>query len=277
MKKVIKTFFDLPSLAKAALAFGGEICIKKVFQSFTGDIPNVWRSPIPTSQLSEIDKIISRLASNYAYLSTTIMKDFIEFPSVNQITDIHSFCEDFSQFLIQKIIEVKAVENIDDIGIDELGNVVWSLYDPHDTTPLKDRKIIFINSSYSSFFSNRTDWSQFGSGLDPYKGLIDEQKVDPSKLEFSLPFIPQKVWWKHLTFGKGASSGLQGIAAQIIAMKILIETKALDGVVVIASISRNNHSPFHIISRRRYYFRSNWYDIKGTLWFCNCSKWAGNG
>lgn len=250
---MIKSFFDFPSLATAALAYGGESYAKKAFQSLTGDIPVDWRLPIPTNQLSEPDKLISRLASNYAYLSTTIMKEFIEFPSNNQMTDIHSFCEDFSQFLIQKIIEVKGVENENDIGIDELGNVVWSLYDPLDTTPLKDRKVIFINSSYSTFLLNRTDWSQFGAGLDAYKGLIDEKKVDPSKLEFSLPYMPQKVYWKHLTFGKGASSGLQGIAAQIIAMKILAETKAYNGVVIVASISRNNHSPFHIVNKTKLY------------------------
>lgn len=250
---MIKSFFDFPSLATAALAYGGESYIKKAYRSFTGDIPVDWKLPIPKNQLPELDKLISRLASNYAYLSTTIMKDFIEFPINNQMSDIHSFCEEFSQFLIQKIIEVKAVENSDDIRIDELGNVVWSLYDPIDTTPLKDRKVIFINSTYSTFLLNRTDWSQFGSGLDAYKGLIDDKKVDQSKLEFSLPYIPQKVWWNHLTFGKGSSSGLQGIAAQIIAMKILAETKALEGVVVIASISRNNHAPFHTINKTRLY------------------------
>lgn len=253
---MIGNFFDFPSLASAALAYGSKSYLKTAFQSLTGDIPFNWKfskSSIDQKDLSELDKLISRLAGNYDYLSTTMIKDFISFPLENQNMDINSFCQKFSQFLIQTIIENKAVESNDDIEIDDLGNVVWSLYDHQDTTPLKDRKVIFINSSYATFFENRTDWSQFGSGLDAFTGLNDETKVDPSKLEFSLPYAPQKIWWGHLTFGRGASNGLQGIAAQITAMKILLETKALTGVVVISSIARHNHSPFHYVNKIKLY------------------------
>ncbi|OHT12518.1 Clan MH, family M20, peptidase T-like metallopeptidase [Tritrichomonas foetus] len=247
----MNSIFDFRSLTIAASALSGKHFAKKFLNFLQGEVPVDRGAPFTKDECSDLDKLISRLACNYAYLSTTILKEFIAFPSQNMSADMNQLTQKFIQYLIDKIIETKAVSDQNDIHIDENGNLVWAVYDLDDPTPFSERKVIFINSSFSAFFDNFTEWSHlFGQGLNKYEGLIDDTKIDKDALKKLLPYLPPEVWWSRLTFGNGAASGLQGIAAQIVSMKILEESKELNslkGVVVVSSITKNEHMPFHVI------------------------------
>lgn len=250
-------YFHFPSLIISAAAWGGTVLVDKIINRLKGDISTDPGVPFHESQLSQTDELISRLSSNYALLSTKLLKEFIKFPSLNPDFNIQSLSQQFSEFLIQKIIELKAVSKPENVTIDDNGNVVWFILNEDDQTPLKDRKIIFINSSYSCFFENDTNWKDFGPGLDKYGGLIDKEKVRSAELDKLLAYVPtvptSKEWWPHLTFGAGASSGLHGISSQIFAMKIMLESKSLENVIVFASIARNQHMPYHYIAGEKLY------------------------
>ena len=265
----MSTPFDFPSIATAAVAACGKFLSKQISKFGLKNYSMTQTRFFKPDQLADLDKRISRLATNYGYLMTEILKECVAFHTKNSGLKGSELTQHFLEFLKQKIIDVNAFLNVEDIVIEENENLSWAIYGKNEDTPLNERKIIFINSNFSSLFEETSDWGKIvGQGLNPFTGLTDIEKIDEEALQKSLAYTPPKLWWPRLTFGKGTIGGLQGIAAAIVSMKIMVEIltgtntslignappspgsqcfpNSLEGVVVISSIAKSHHPYFHV-------------------------------
>lgn len=242
-------WFDFPSLCAAGAAATGRWVTGALF-SYIHDEVIVDRGKPPSPEdCNDLEADISRAAANYNPLVSTMLAELIEFPAKQGTIDEEALTEQYLDFLKEKVVESKACVSESDIVI-ENGTLVWPVYDKNDPTPLEQRNVIYIESSFASVFEKVPDWKEiFGEGLDAARGMTDATKVNDKKLNETLGYIPKsKGWWHKFTFGNGAVSGLQGICAQIIATKILLETahrNSLRGCIVFASIARGQHAILH--------------------------------
>ncbi|KAL0229093.1 hypothetical protein GEMRC1_013713 [Eukaryota sp. GEM-RC1] len=66
-------------------------------------------------------------------------------------------------------------------------------------------------------------------------GLTDPEKVNEEFLRAQLGHLPPKEEWEHLIFGRGSTDQLTGVVSQVLATKIMLETKnlgSLKGVII---------------------------------------------
>lgn len=196
--------------------------------------------------VTEFDKKITMLSKKYEADAIKMLIELISIPEEG--TNDDPLCGSSGHeglrlaYLKNKIIEIGAVLNPNDVYFDEYGNLVWTINDPEDDIPLSQRKTIYLDGHIDTYEVNRSDWKKVGNGIDCFKGLINADDVDYEKLKNELFFLPEKEKWNDLVFGCGAAHQLQGIVSQVYASKILLETceyGSLRGanVISIATIS----------------------------------------
>ena len=204
---------------------------------------DVSKAVVPeVTALADLDHRIHELSQKYLPEAVELLKELIRMPVDSLEEDPSSGLSGHErarvEFLQKKIIEIGAVSTQNDISVDEFGQLTWRVIDRDDTTPLKERKTIYLVSRCDTKKANNAEWhSTLGSGIDAYTGVSDTFHVNEEEMESQLGFVPTKDKWDSLVFGRGAADQLAGLVAQIYATKIMVETLemgCLKGVVVIA-------------------------------------------
>lgn len=192
-----------------------------------------------------LDSRISELARTYRPLAIEILKETIRVPAdyVDRPVDeggdplcgLSNHEGPRVEYLRSKIVEIGAVEHPDDASFDAFGNLVWVVQDRNDGIPAEQKTIVYFDGHTDTVMPLRDRWHEATGGLDPYDGLVDETRLNREFLRNELGFLPPDDEWHHLVWGRGAADQLSGVVSQVIATKVLLETRdlgSLRGVIV---------------------------------------------
>jgi len=196
--------------------------------------------------MSSLDQRIAELALKYRPLAAEILAEVVRIPAdyVDQPADaggdpscgLSNHEGPRLEYMRQAILDHGSVAGADDVGFDEFGNLAWTVMDPHDPTPLAERRVIYFDGHTDTVKALRNQWTEkIGAGMDSYDGLTDPSSIDRDFLRRELGHLPPEEEWQHMLFGRGSADQLGGVVAQIIATKILVELcseGALRGVIV---------------------------------------------
>jgi putative selenium metabolism hydrolase len=182
--------------------------------------------------MNELDEQIAQLAHKYRPLAVSILAEAIRIPAdwveKDPLTGLSNHEQPRLEFLRRAIAEHGAVLRAEDVGFDEFGNLVWTVEDPDDPTPRRDKKVIYFDGHTDTVAALRDQWqAKIGGGIDAYAGLTDPSRVNREFLRSELGWLPPDEEWENLVFGRGAADQLSGVVSQILATKILLETRAL--------------------------------------------------
>lgn len=215
------------------------------------------------NEITELDRKIVELAQEYVPYAIDLIQNLIRVPVDHFQEDPLSGTSNHEtarlDYLKQYIIDKTAVENPEDVFYDEYGNLIWTVRDPEDPTPVDDLKVIYLDGHSDTVKALPESWeSILGKGLDPFNGLIDITKVNEENLRKELKYLPPKEQWDNLIFGRGSIEQIQGIVSQVFATKILLETRNLGSlrgvkVVSIATVAGEENvgsGPKHILQRK---------------------------
>jgi acetylornithine deacetylase/succinyl-diaminopimelate desuccinylase-like protein len=192
-----------------------------------------------------LDTRISELARAYRPLAIEILRETIRVPAdhVDRPEDEGGdpLCGTSNhegprvEYLRSKIVEIGAVERPEDAWFDDFGNLVWVLADRTDGIPDAEKTVVYFDGHTDTVWPLRDRWHEATGGLDPYAGLVDETKLNREFLRAELGFLPPDDEWHHLVWGRGAADQLSGVVSQVVASKVLMETRdlgSLRGVIV---------------------------------------------
>lgn len=185
-----------------------------------------------------LDAEISRLAQRYQALAVRVLEEAIRLPAdwVDRPVDaggdpscgLTNHEGPRLEYLKQVIVEIGAVDRPEDVAFDAFGNLVWSLEDPTDGVPREAKSVVWLDGHADTVKALRHRWHEaIGGGIDPYLGLVDASRVDRTFLERELGYLPPESEWEHLVWGRGSADQLGGLVAQIVASRILRETREL--------------------------------------------------
>ncbi|KAJ5078259.1 peptidase m20 domain-containing protein [Anaeramoeba ignava] len=188
---------------------------------------------------NELDIETEKLSTKYLPLAIEILKEAIRIPEDYLETDSQCGLSNHEgprmEFFKKTIIEQKCVEKPEDVWFDAYGNIGWMVQDCDDGIDPDKKKIVYFDGHCDTVKALRPLWKKLGGGVDPYKGLIDSEKVDLEKIKENLGYIPPKSEWENLVFGRGSADQLAGVVSQMIATKIMLELKklgSLKGVII---------------------------------------------
>jgi putative selenium metabolism hydrolase len=187
-----------------------------------------------------LDESIAQLAQRYRTLAVSILEEAIRIPADHVATDPQCGLSNHElprlEYLRDTIISVGAVEKPDDVWFDGFGNLCWVVQDPHDGVAADDKVVIMLDGHTDTVNALRARWHEaIGGGIDPYLGWIDGSKVDRDFLRRELGYLPPESEWEYLVWGRGAADQLAGVVMQIVATKVLLETRehgSLRGAIV---------------------------------------------
>lgn len=192
-----------------------------------------------------LDSRISQLAKQYRPIAIEILKEAIRIPAdyVDKPVDdggdplcgLSNHEGPRVEYLRKKIVEIGSVERPEDVGFDAFGNLVWVVQDRNDGIAAADKTVVYYDGHTDTVKPLRARWHEATGGLDPYLGLVDASKLNKEFLRSELGFLPPEDEWHHLVWGRGAADQLSGVVSQVIATKILLETRelgSLRGVIV---------------------------------------------
>ena len=193
-----------------------------------------------------LDRAVAELTRKYRPLAVEILKEAIRVPAdhvdlpVDQGGDpkcgLSNHEKPRLESMMQKIIEIGAVDKPADVFYDAFGNLVWQVQDPNDGVPANEKTVVYFDGHTDTVQALRPRWREaIGGGIDAYDGLVNANNVDRAFLKKELGYLPPEDEWKHLVWGRGAADQLSGVVSQIVAAKVLRETRelgSLHGVVV---------------------------------------------
>jgi acetylornithine deacetylase/succinyl-diaminopimelate desuccinylase-like protein len=140
------------------------------------------------------------------------------------------------QYLKRTLVEIGAVRSPADAGFDAYGNLVWTVEDPSDGMPARDKRVVYMDGHVDTVQALRSQWhDKLAGAVDAYDGRVDSARLNRDALRDSLGYLPPDAEWEHLLFGRGAADQLAGVVTQMLATKILLELApegALRGVIV---------------------------------------------
>jgi putative selenium metabolism hydrolase len=189
---------------------------------------------------TKLDEKITRLAQEYRPLAVNILKEAIRIPEDYIAEDPKCGMSGHElprlEYLRRTIVQVGAVERPDDVWLDAFGNLCWVVQDRGDRIAPQSKSVIMFDGHTDTVNALRPRWHEaIGGGIDPYLGWIDGKKVNREFLRKELGYLPPENEWEHLVWGRGAADQLAGVVSQIVATKILLETReegSLRGVIV---------------------------------------------
>jgi acetylornithine deacetylase/succinyl-diaminopimelate desuccinylase-like protein len=211
---------------------------------------------------------IARLAREYRPLAIGILKEAVRIPAdyvdrpIEQGGDPLCGLSNHEgprlEYLKKTIVEIGAAAKPDDVRFDEFGNLRWTLEDPTDGIPSDEKKVIYWDGHTDTVKALRPRWhASIGGGVDPYLGLTDPAKVNKDFLRKELGYLPADSEWEHLVWGRGSADQLGGVICQIVASKILLETRSegsLRGAIVescatVAEEDNDGGGPMYIVKK----------------------------
>ncbi|KAL0223503.1 hypothetical protein P9112_002893 [Eukaryota sp. TZLM1-RC] len=195
---------------------------------------------------SKLTSTIAEKAQEYLPLAVEMLKEVIRIPAdyVDKPTSeggdpqcgLSNHEGPRVEYLKSKIIEIGAVAKPEDVYFDRYGNLIWDVENPDDGIPREQKKVIWYDGHTDTVQALREQWhSKIGGGIDVYDGLTDISRADEEFLKSQLGHVPPKSEWEHLIFGRGGADQLGGVISQVIATKIMLETKelgSLDGLIL---------------------------------------------
>jgi len=196
--------------------------------------------------LATLDARIAALAARDLPLAVSILKeairipaDFVDLPAErggDPLCGLSNHEGPRIEYLKRAILECGAVRGPADVGFDEFGNLWWTVEDPSDGVPAREKRVIYLDGHCDTVRALRPEWrARLGPGVDPYQGLVDPKRIDREALRRELGYVPPDDEWKHLLFGRGSADQLGGLVSQIVATRILLELApdgALAGAIV---------------------------------------------
>jgi acetylornithine deacetylase/succinyl-diaminopimelate desuccinylase-like protein len=218
--------------------------------------------------LSSLDAKIADRAARDLPLAVSILKEAIRIPADfvdrppgqggDPLCGLSNHEGPRLEYLKRTIVAVGAVRNPPDARFDPFGNLVWTVEDPADGVPARDKRVIVLDGHCDTVRALRPQWHErLGEGLDAYDGLRDPAKIDRAAIRRELGYLPPDAEWGHLVFGRGAADQLSGLVAQIVATRILLELAgegALSGAVVrsyatVAEEDNDGGGPLYVMRR----------------------------
>ena len=139
------------------------------------------------------------------------------------------------EYLRRRIVEIGAVRDETDVGVDDFGNLWWTVQDPDDGIDEAAKRVVWFDGHTDTVAALRSQWREHLVGVDAYDGLVDAERIDRAALRAELGHLPPEDEWHHLVFGRGSADQLSGVVCQILATRIALELApegALRGVVV---------------------------------------------
>ncbi len=127
-----------------------------------------------------------------------------------------------------------AVESADDVLVDWFGNLTWTIEDPTDGMPRSRKRVVQLDGHCDTVRAVRARWLAT-TGVDPYLGATNAAALRRGALRREQGWLPPDGEWEHLLFGLGAADQLGGVAAMMVASRLLRELApegALRGVIV---------------------------------------------
>lgn len=223
-------------------------------------------SAVPAA-VEALDAHVAELAERYLPLAVELLREAIRIPAdhverpVDEGGDPSCGLSNHEgprlTYLRDAIVHVGAVRHPDDVGFDEVGNLVWTVRDEADGVAPADRRVVYFDGHSDTVNALRGQWrASFGAAVDAYEGARDPSAVDRDVLASLIGYVPPAADMEHLIFGRGAADQLAGVVAQIVATKILLELVgegSLHGVVVrsYATVSEEDNDgqgPRHVRS-----------------------------
>ncbi len=190
------------------------------------------------------DKVIE-LAKKYRPLAVELLKEVIRIPAdhVDRAPEeggdprcgLSNHEGPRLEYLRDRIRAIGAVARPEDVGFDEFGNLVWTVYDEDDGIPDADKTVIYLDGHTDTVQALRPRWLEAIGGMDPYLGMTDPARIDRDFLSGELGYLPPAAEWDNLVWGRGSADQLAGVVSQVVASKILRELRgegALRGVIV---------------------------------------------
>ncbi|KAJ4457141.1 putative YgeY family selenium metabolism-linked hydrolase [Paratrimastix pyriformis] len=193
-----------------------------------------------------LDAEIMRLAHQYKGLAREILAEAVRIPAdyVNKPvseggdprcgTSNHE--EPRLRYLREMCIRHHAVEDPADVFFDDFGSIVFTVQDKSDGIPAAQKKVIYFDGHTDTVNPLRQAWrDKIGGGIDCYDGLTDPTKVDRAFLDSQLGYLAPQSEWNECLFGRGTADQLAGVVGEIVACKIMLETKhlgSLRGVII---------------------------------------------
>ncbi len=183
--------------------------------------------------MNDLDTRVAELAARYRPVAERILKEAIRIPAdyVDKPADdggdpscgLSNHEKPRLDYLRRAIVESGAVRRADDVGFDGFGNLVWTLEDPSDGIPTREKRVIYWDGHTDTVKALRPAWREKTGGIDPYDGLFDASRLDRDFVKSQLGYMPPEMEWGHLVFGRGSTDQLSGVVSQIVASKILVE------------------------------------------------------
>ena len=187
--------------------------------------------------MSELDTRVAELAARCRPLAATILREVIRIPAdyVDRPKDaggdpscgLSNHEKPRLEYLKRMIVEIGAVRRPEDVGYDGYGNLVWTVEDPADGIPPKDKRVVYFDGHTDTVNALRPAWKEKTGGVDAYDGLFDPARVKRDFLKRELGYLPPESEWDNLVFGRGSADQLSGVVAQVVASKILLELAPL--------------------------------------------------
>ena len=195
--------------------------------------------------MNTLDEKVAELAEKYRPIAARILRDVIRIPAdhVDRPKDaggdpscgLSNHEKPRLDVLKKAIVEIGAVRRPEDVGFDGYGNLVWTVEDPDDGIPAKDKRVVYFDGHTDTVNALRPAWREKTGGVDAYDGIFDPAKVNRDFLKREIGHLPPDGEWEHLVFGRGGADQLSGVVTQVIATKILLELAplgALKGAIV---------------------------------------------
>jgi len=191
-------------------------------------------------ELTALDEKITQLAEEYRPLAVTILREAIRIPADYVDEDPRCGLSNHElprlEYLKRTIVAIGAVERPEDVWFDGFGNLCWVVQDRNDGIASDDKSVIMLDGHTDTVNALRARWHEaIGGGIDPYLGWTDGSKVDREFLRRELGYLPPESEWDYLVWGRGAADQLAGVVMQIVATKVLLETRgegSLKGVII---------------------------------------------
>ncbi len=202
-------------------------------------------SETKTMTRNELDVKVAELAARYRPIAERILREVVRIPAdyVDRPKDaggdpscgLSNHEKPRLEYLKRMIVEIGAVRRPEDVGYDGYGNLVWTVDDLSDRTPVTDKRVIYFDGHTDTVKAIRPAWREKTGGVDAYDGLVDAAAVKRNFLKTELGYLPPESEWEHLVFGRGSADQLSGVVAQVVASKILLELSpqgSLRGAIV---------------------------------------------
>jgi putative selenium metabolism hydrolase len=215
-----------------------------------------------------LDQRVAELAAEYLPLAVEILQEAVRIPADqvdlpdDQGGDVQAGLSNHErprlEMLLNRIIEIGAVRNPEDVGFDEFGNLVWTVQDTDDGIAPDDKKVIYLDGHSDTVQALREQWiDKLDGAVDAYDGLIDASRLNRDAVRAELGYLPPDDEWEHLVFGRGTADQLAGVISQVIATKILLELApegALRGAIVrsyatVAEEDNDGGGPRYLVSK----------------------------